>query len=208
MGIVQLGLFDGKACRKCERWQPLEMFDKNAGMRDGRINMCKECTKAYRASRGSKAYEQAKQWRIDNPERFRTSRQEAYRRKHPLKPKRINQLLTAEQREQRRERVREWNRRHPEKRRAVMQAYRARRKQSSGVVTSAEWKALCEYYDNQCLCCGSSGSLTMDHVIPLSKGGLHILDNVQPLCGECNSRKKDRTVDYRPSSQTRDLVIE
>jgi len=34
--------------------------------------------------------------------------------------------------------------------------------------------------------------LTMDHIIPLSKGGIHRIDNVQPMCGSCNSKKSNK----------------
>lgn len=32
--------------------------------------------------------------------------------------------------------------------------------------------------------------LTMDHIVPLSRGGRSIKGNVVPCCRECNSRKK------------------
>lgn len=40
---------------------------------------------------------------------------------------------------------------------------------------------------------GSNGAThpTIDHIIPLSKGGTHTWDNVQCACGLCNSRKQD-----------------
>jgi 5-methylcytosine-specific restriction endonuclease McrA len=44
-----------------------------------------------------------------------------------------------------------------------------------------------------CQYCGSSKRLTLDHVIPRSKGGLHTWDNVVTACEKCNSRKGDRT---------------
>ena len=32
--------------------------------------------------------------------------------------------------------------------------------------------------------------LTMDHVVPLSRGGLTVKSNVVPCCKDCNSRKQ------------------
>ena len=63
-----------------------------------------------------------------------------------------------------------------------------------------------------CMYCGhefSRPSLTRDHVLPLSKGGRDIWENVVSACFHCNSRKSNRTpqqanmpllaVPYRPS---------
>lgn len=44
-----------------------------------------------------------------------------------------------------------------------------------------------------CQYCGSTKNLTLDHVIPRSKGGKHTWDNVVTACERCNSRKGDRT---------------
>ena len=46
---------------------------------------------------------------------------------------------------------------------------------------------------NSCQYCGSTKKLTLDHVIPRSKGGKHSWDNVVIACERCNSRKGDRT---------------
>lgn len=44
---------------------------------------------------------------------------------------------------------------------------------------------------SKCWMCGKPAS-TIDHVKPLSKGGLHILANMRPACLSCNSRKRNR----------------
>ena len=44
-----------------------------------------------------------------------------------------------------------------------------------------------------CYYCGSvykPKDLTMDHIIPLARGGRSTKDNIVPCCKECNSRKK------------------
>lgn len=44
-----------------------------------------------------------------------------------------------------------------------------------------------------CQYCGSTKKLTIDHIIPRSKGGPHTWDNVATACEKCNGRKSDRT---------------
>ncbi len=44
-----------------------------------------------------------------------------------------------------------------------------------------------------CQYCYCSKNLTLDHVIPLSKGGQHTWDNIVTACEQCNQRKSDRT---------------
>ena len=46
---------------------------------------------------------------------------------------------------------------------------------------------------HSCQYCGNPKHLTLDHVIPRSKGGPHTWDNVVAACEKCNSRKGDRT---------------
>jgi 5-methylcytosine-specific restriction endonuclease McrA len=44
-----------------------------------------------------------------------------------------------------------------------------------------------------CQYCGSKKHLTLDHVVPRSRGGKHTWDNVVAACASCNSRKGSRT---------------
>ena len=34
--------------------------------------------------------------------------------------------------------------------------------------------------------------MTIDHIIPLSKGGKNVLENMQPMCYNCNQKKADK----------------
>jgi len=46
--------------------------------------------------------------------------------------------------------------------------------------------------NHTCQYCSSTKHLTLDHVIPRSKGGTHNWDNVVTACEKCNSTKGDR----------------
>lgn len=46
-----------------------------------------------------------------------------------------------------------------------------------------------------CQYCGARDELTFDHVIPRSKGGLTVWNNVVAACSPCNLRKGDRLPD-------------
>lgn len=49
--------------------------------------------------------------------------------------------------------------------------------------------------DFTCQNCGSRRFLTIDHVVPLSRGGSSALSNLQTLCEHCNKAKGARTAD-------------
>lgn len=52
-------------------------------------------------------------------------------------------------------------------------------------------------HGNSCLKCGSKYKLSLDHIIPISKGGKNCIENLQPLCKNCNSSKGSKIIDYR-----------
>lgn len=43
----------------------------------------------------------------------------------------------------------------------------------------------------KCAECGGTKCLTVDHIVPLSRGGFHGLSNYQCLCSTCNRRKSN-----------------
>ena len=65
----------------------------------------------------------------------------------------------------------------------------AKEKNATGNHTLHEWVELKDSFGNVCVFCGSDEKLTKDHVIPLSRGGSDYIENIQPLCRSCNSKK-------------------
>jgi 5-methylcytosine-specific restriction endonuclease McrA len=41
----------------------------------------------------------------------------------------------------------------------------------------------------ECIYCGSKENITIEHLIPISKGGTHEVYNLFPACRKCNSSK-------------------
>jgi 5-methylcytosine-specific restriction endonuclease McrA len=99
--------------------------------------------------------------------------------------------------EKHRTQAREWAQANPEKR-ALCDRVKRHRKRAAGHLTAGEWRAVLAKYGSACLACGSDDPPTIDHVIPLGRGGSNTADNVQPLCSTCNMRKSTKTIDYRP----------
>lgn len=92
-----------------------------------------------------------------------------------------------------------WRQANKDRRRALNHKRRCA-KNSGGMYTAKEWTALKEKFGFKCLRCHKIEpeiALTVDHVVPLIKGGSNTIDNLQPLCGRCNSSKKSKVIDYR-----------
>ncbi len=75
---------------------------------------------------------------------------------------------------------------------------------SGGIIDQKEFQKKLALYD-ACPMCerkwediplpkGKKSAVAMDHIMPISKGGTNTIDNVQPLCYSCNSKKGDKII--------------
>ncbi len=65
-----------------------------------------------------------------------------------------------------------------------------------------EWfRRLASDGGERCANCGAGEKLVLDHVIPIAKGGLSQLKNLQLLCAECNRIKGKLMIDCREFKQ-------
>jgi 5-methylcytosine-specific restriction endonuclease McrA len=66
-------------------------------------------------------------------------------------------------------------------------------------ISRAMWRAVCERFKDSegrpcCGYCRRACAQTMDHVVPIARGGIHELSNLRPACRRCNSGKRDRLI--------------
>lgn len=58
--------------------------------------------------------------------------------------------------------------------------------------TAEEFAQATALLTGACAYCGSTGKLTLDHVVPLARGGVHRIENLVAACKPCNTRKHAR----------------
>ncbi len=73
---------------------------------------------------------------------------------------------------------------------------RARLRKIINALTAQEWLDILERHNFKCVYCGKKlidlFDTTRDHIIPISKGGHNIKENVVPACRSCNCKKHNK----------------
>ncbi|MDP2159445.1 MAG: HNH endonuclease signature motif containing protein, partial [Flavobacterium sp.] len=93
---------------------------------------------------------------------------------------------------------------HPDYHSIANKKRAARKSDNGGNFTIGEWELLKKQYGNSCPSCRrkeSDISLSIDHIIPISRGGSNSIENIQPLCGSCNSKKHIKIFRITPDGE-------
>jgi len=168
-----------KICRKCWKEIPLSLFGVDRRNRDGLQRMCKACrstdTKRQREQSPDVHREALKRWRKKNPERAKFHRTKYF----------------LAHREMYAARAKAWLKNHPEAKLAYTAAYRSRLAGAPGSHTPQDIRDLLKEQEGKCNGCGADirESASLDHIVPISRGGGNGRDNIQLLCVPCNSKK-------------------
>jgi 5-methylcytosine-specific restriction endonuclease McrA len=67
-----------------------------------------------------------------------------------------------------------------------------------GTHTEDDWEQLLCHFNYRCVKCGCypEGRPCKDHIVPICDGGSDGLDNLQPMCRECNTGKRSDTFNW------------
>lgn len=90
------------------------------------------------------------------------------------------------------QKVLNWQKRNPDKKRATDHNYRSRLYANGGKIKSDIVSEVLQSNNGFCQYCNKNKANSVDHIIPLSKGGTNNRDNLAPACSSCNSSKKDK----------------
>lgn len=163
--------------------------------------------KEYNEKNREKVYARNRKWRDAHAEEqkqwFRDHHQRNIERRRAEK-----RAYYAANKEVLAEKRKAYNKAKPHVKRVNERRRDARKRGAGGNYTVKEWLALCEQFDNKCVCCGKAGLMTADHIVPIAKGGDSNITNIQPLCAKCNSSKHTKIIDYRMRWKVKTLKID
>lgn len=170
-----------KLCNRCFVEKDINDFSKNSHCtKDGHLNQCKKCVSKKAKEKYNDITKTLKQKR---KERYYADREENIRKAIEWGRKNKEKRDIAK---------RKWREKNKELTNHLTRSYNYRRKKALGSHTLQEWLDLCKKHNNKCAYCKKDCKLTEDHIIPLSKGGSNNIENIQPLCVSCNSKKGNK----------------
>ena len=171
-----------KKCTKCKTNKSLELFKKNNNSKDGFSSWCKEChcksVCAYQKKNRDKANAANKKYK--NTLKGRKSIRK-YKLSISCKKarKRYNDSELGMEAKKR------W--------RSKRKFYESK---VLNTLTKDQWNEILDSQGNKCKKCGivftnkcMFSKAEKDHIIPVSKGGHTVMENIQALCRKCNAIK-------------------
>jgi len=181
-----------KVCTKCKKELHICCFYKDSSKKDGLRSSCCDCKAKT-----------DREYTLKNKKKVLLKKAE-YRNSHREELKKQNNIRyhSLDKNAENKRRL-QHNKDNPKKRQEVVAVSfsnkRAKDFKIEGKLTVEQWRDIKRKFFYKCLCCGKQEpdiDLTIDHIVPLIKGGLNTSINIQPLCGYCNKSKGDKEISY------------
>lgn len=177
-----------KKCTKCGRWLVASEinFYKHKNCKYGLQAQCKECYSAYRK---------------ENKERF-SQYDKKYRKEHIEKIVKYSEKYRKENKDYYMQYNKKYNK-SPQGQAANFNnniKRRQREGQQGKGLTGQQWLEMMKFFDWHCAYSGeyiggANGNKSVDHIVPLAKGGAHEIWNMIPMDKSLNCSKKDEDME-------------
>ena len=202
-------------CRKCKTVQPITEFRPDKKSASGYDNRCRSCERergrVYRELHRDKVRESSAKYAKTDEGKARTlrfSKTDKYKailKRYTATGKAAaataryyyseNGIATIKSyRKLHADKFRllsnKWMKEHPEVGR--MAALRRRVNMRNNKVYKILPKEMRKLYSQPCFICGATEGQTIDHIIPVVRGGSHGIGNFMTLCKSCNCKKHNR----------------
>jgi 5-methylcytosine-specific restriction endonuclease McrA len=186
---------NSKACTECQQIKPLTEFHIRKDAKDGHRNKCKNCFKAINAKWRNNNQIQKKQsaalWYVKN-KNHAVNQAQKWQKNNRDKKRQHNKNWRKNNHNKIIEFAKKWRLANPEK---VREAEHRRRAFKNNTQTKfVSKKEILSLYLANCFYCSKPLAGTVDHIVPLSRGGRHSIGNLISACVSCNSKKGTKTI--------------
>lgn len=194
-----------KVCFKCGRELPVEQFGKDNRSKDGLYSWCKECKSKYDKQYNEQYYQTNKQYYQqynqqynNNHKQQRQQYNKQYNNNHKQEIAQYNKYYYENNKQKEQQRHKQYHQ-TPQGQVVRFNGYVKRRKreeeQGAGI-TKEQWLEMMNYFDWKCAYSGilvnTKNNRSIDHIVPLVKGGEHEVWNLVPMDRSLNTSKKDK----------------
>lgn len=180
-------------CCTCRLGAPEVAFSKGS-------RKCKGCQAAYmkiwyaKPANRDRMIARVVAWIKENPEAAKKHRAASHARRDLQACRLRGKAWRDQNKERMAELKRRWHEHNPQK---ATQYNHQRRARGAEPLPPEVIRSVFDR-DGHCLRCLTTEKLTLDHIVPLSRGGTNDQDNLQTLCRGCNGSKGVHIRDYRP----------
>lgn len=168
---------NAKYCTVCKELKEFSKFNKNKTHKYGLYSKCKECKKKH-----DKKYYQNNKEQINKRNKEYQENNKKYFKEY-LKEWKINN----------KEQINEYRKNNKEKLKAKNHKRRTLKQNSGGSYTVEQWNESLKYFNNKCAYSGKPmEQVSVEHIIPITKGGTSYIWNIIPCEAILNYSKQDK----------------